>query len=599
MPYSEPKVSPSRKRAFVAYGVGLLPGIAALVAGLQMYLLAAEEQLWGIRPLILLLGGWTVVVLLRQDYGRSRLLGWSSATGVLLGIAFAPYGAVWAPVLGFAALLVLVDRLRAARATKKQALWYAFHAMVLFNVVSTWWVANTALAAGIVANFLNALFQALVVLLIFQSAKHLARYWLASAVALWIGFEYLHFNWQIAWPWLCLGHTFAPAPLLAQWFAWTGVFGGSLYVTLSGALLYGVYSQPRSTRRRLATAFAVISLFPPLSSLTFVQVGRGTWDMAGRPVRVAAVQPNYEPHYRKFEVSRSDQLLRFEGLTAEALADGAQLIVYPETSFGGVDEGSIQREPLLGMWEAVSATVQRDVSLITGLSSYRRLSAPNHDPALRTQSGPGNRTAYYIAHNSALALGRDSEQQLYYKSKLVPGVEFLPYRKLLFFFEPLVASLGGTTAGLGRSDSAEVFALNDGIRAAPLICYESIYGDYVREFVQRGANLLVVPTNDGWWDDSPGYRQHFNLARLRAIETRRYVVQAANSGTSGFIDPLGRAYAKTEYDVATVTSHDVELLEGETPYVRWGDWIGMVMSVGAVVTLASLSWLAVVGKRGG
>lgn len=571
----------------------------ALFVAWQMYQRSAQDLLWGVRPLVLLVASWLGVALLRQVPDRARLLVWSSAAGLLLGINQAPYGAIWAPVLGFSMLLVLVRELVAIGATKKQVLWYAYHAMVLFNVVATWWVANTALAAGIVANFLNALFQALVVLAIFGMAKYQPKVWLVGAIAVWIGFEYLHFNWQIAWPWLCLGHTFAPAPLLAQWFSVTGVFGGSLYVTLTAVCLYRVYSayglrtrpgvvtagQPLAHSVILATA---TSLLPLLASLLLYHMDQDQYVPDAR-VQVAAVQPNYEPHYAKFEVSPSSQLARFDSLTRAAIGTGADVVVYPETSFGGIDEARLEGASFVGMWDASAARALLKPSLITGVSSYRRLPGPTADPALRSQVRPDGTTAYYIAHNAAVALpAEDDSLQIYYKSRLVPGVEFLPYRRFLFFFEPLVKRLGGTTAGLGRAPFPKVFSLASGVRAAPLICYESIYGDYVREFVRAGANLLVVPTNDGWWDDSPGHRQHFNLARLRAIETRRWVVQAANSGTSGFVDPFGRAYAKTEYDAATVASHRVGLITGTTLYVRWGDVIGRVMAGGACLLLLSL-----------
>ena len=587
------------RRPLIAAGA-LVAGVAAL----QLWRLTAAEQLWGTLPLFFLGGAWLAIVAWRQAPERAGCLGWATVAGGALGISLAPYGAVWAPIVGFAALLHLVDRLHAAGASKRQALWYAYHAMVVFNVGATWWVANTALAAGLVANFLNAFFQAVVVLLVYRARVRLPRHWLASAVALWIGFEFLHFDWEIAWPWLCLGHTFAAAPALAQWFSWTGVFGGSLYVTAAGACGYVLLrwpsalahtdesAQSRAAPRALAQAAAFAFALPLLGSLVYFLTAE---QASGPRVRVAAVQPNYEPHYRKFAVRREEQLRQFDRLTAEALAAGAELVIYPETSFGGVDEERVESEAFYGMWRAQQAAYPR-ADLLTGLSSYRRLPGPTDDPALRTQRRPGGGAAYYIAHNSALAIEGETRAGLYYKSKLVPGVEFLPYRRLLFFFEPLVASLGGTTAGLGRSDSVAVFRYGSGVGAAPLICYESLYGDYVRAFVRRGANLLVVPTNDGWWDDSPGYRQHFNLARLRAIETRRWVVQAANSGTSGFVDERGRAFAKSDYDEAAVTLHDVRLLGGETPYVRFGDVLGYGAAAGALLTLGALVVVRIRGR---
>jgi apolipoprotein N-acyltransferase len=107
-------------------------------------------------------------------------------------------------------------------------------------------------------------------------------------------------------------------------------------------------------------------------------------------------------------------------------------------------------------------------------------------------------------------------------------------------------SFGGTSGTLGRDK--ERLAIPDEQHyyvAAPVICYESIYSDYITDYIRKGANLLTIMTNDGWWDNTPGYRQHMNYARLRAIETRRWIARSANTGISCFIDPAGNVYPTT------------------------------------------------------
>jgi apolipoprotein N-acyltransferase len=320
------------------------------------------------------------------------------------------------------------------------------------------------------------------------------------------------------------------------------------------------------------------------------------WQSAGLAVpenrrSLALIQPNYEPHYSKFSVSEGEQLRTFMKLSAEvALAD---LYVFPETSFGNYPESRLSSTAMVKAWVDFGKSSEQSPNLLAGISSYREYNSPNDLPALRSQQAGGGRMVYYTAHNSAVPIIDGQPGEVYHKSRLVPGVEFFPYRKALFFFEPLVESLGGTTAGLGVSDSAMVFAYPNGIKAAPLICYESIYGDYVREFVLNGANLLVVPTNDGWWDDSPGHVQHLQLAQLRAIETRRWVAQAANSGISGIINPLGELVEASGYDERTALYGEVGLREGDTFYVRWGDQLGRLaagFSVIILIALLAASW---------
>ena len=573
---------PSLKQ--LLWGIG---GIIFLFCTWRIYDFNSREELWGWTPFFWLLGGWAVILGWRQRADRFDLMGWATVAGVGLGSMYNNWVAILGPIVGVAALLILIDKLVERGHRGKQLMWYGFHAMFLYNVVASWWVANTSLAAGVVANALNALFMTLVLLLVFRARQHLPKLGFWVFLPLWIGFEYLHFQWQISWPWLALGHSFAPWPSLAQWFSWTGVFGGSLYILVLGVLLaqlFQIREQGRAVPRSMGI-WLLPALGLPLGSIWVMQSSQE--DPAVQRVEILAVQPNFEPHYEKFNIPEREQAERFYQLTASALKPGTRLVVFPETSFNQIDEASLESEAFVEWWQEISRG-KDSLSLLAGLSTYRRYPENRPLAAMRTQDIGQGRKLYYTAHNTAAGISPGKPIQIYHKSKLVPGVEMFPYRKVLFFFNPLVESLGGTTAGLGVSEEAEVFEMSSGIKAAPLICYESVYGDYVREFVRKGANLLIVPTNDGWWDDSPGHRQHFDLARLRAIETRRWVVQSANSGISGFIDPMGRAFAKTNYAEATVTQYQVGLHQTETPYVQYGDLIGRVMAGSAILVMLSL-----------
>ena len=562
----------------------VLGGIAALcvvAGGYYLHVLTTGERLWGYAALPVLTGAWGLVLAIRQNPRRLRLLGLATAAGVSLGLGFGPLPAWPLQALGFAALLYLTDELTRRGLGVWQQWWYGYHALLVYNVVATWWVVNTAFAAGFVANYLNALLMAVPWVLTFLVRRHMPKVWVVAAIALWIGFEYLHYNWQIAWPWLTLGNALASTPDLAQWYSLTGVFGGSLYLAGAGALTYRVAARRREGQTTLRAGLAVVAwlALPAIASYLMLP---GEAAYADAPLaRVAAVQPNYEPHYAKFSVPDREQVTRLDSLVAAA--PGADLYVLPETSFGGVDQDRLAQNGSLRL-------LSRDArDLLVGVSAHRRFGGDTGDPALRTRPDGRGGSVYYVVYNSAVAVDAGAPGAVYNKVKRVPGVEFLPYRRLLFFFEPLVASLGGTTAGLGVNDSAEVFRYaRSGVRVAPLICYESVYGDYVREFTRAGANLLAVPTNDGWWDDTPGHVQHLNLARLRAIENRRYVVQAANSGVSAVVDARGRVLAQTGYDEIAVLSGDVRLLDGETLYVRYGDQVGRLAAGASCLLLLSL-----------
>ena len=167
-----------------------------------------------------------------------------------------------------------------------------------------------------------------------------------------------------------------------------------------------------------------------------------------------------------------------------------------------------------------------------------------------------------------------------HKSKLVPGVELVPFSAYLPFLSAIAIENGGSSGTLGVEKEPRIMHL-DQVKLAPIICYESIYGDFVRQQVKRGAQVLCILTNDGWWGNTPGYQQHFSFARLRAIETRRWVLRSANTGTSGSIDPSGKIIKKTAYWTKSAFSQTIQLRTDQTFYTTYGDWLAGI----------SISWI--------
>ena len=159
----------------------------------------------------------------------------------------------------------------------------------------------------------------------------------------------------------------------------------------------------------------------------------------------------------------------------------------------------------------------------------------------------------------------------------------MPFSKILNL-EKLAIDLSGVVGSLARGERQTVFYLENGTKVGLPICYESIFGEVFAAFVKQGAALMCVITNDSWWQTSPGYKQHFEMSRLRAIETRRYIVRAANTGTSAIIDPKGQPHYKTAYGEPAVIKASVQLLNHKTFYVRYGDYLARLLT-----TIAGLS----------
>jgi apolipoprotein N-acyltransferase len=190
---------------------------------------------------------------------------------------------------------------------------------------------------------------------------------------------------------------------------------------------------------------------------------------------------------------------------------------------------------------------------------------------------------YVDAFNAATLIENSGKIQFYHKSKLVPGVEQLPFKESLAFMKPLFAKFGGTTGGYGRQEEASVFYSQSGIGAAPIICYESIWGAYVGDFVKQGAQFIAVITNDGWWGNTSGKDQHLAYAKLSAIESRRWVVRSANTGISGFINQKGDIVRKTKWWTADAINQEINLNEELTFYVKAGDYIAYLASFGSLL----------------
>jgi len=177
---------------------------------------------------------------------------------------------------------------------------------------------------------------------------------------------------------------------------------------------------------------------------------------------------------------------------------------------------------------------------------------------------------------------RQDDYQIYFKSKLVPGPEMFPLKDFLFFLAPIVDKLGGSYEGHTKQAERAVFT-GGPLNVAPIICYESIYGDFVGGYVRKGATALFIVTNDGWWDLTPGHTQHLKIGALRAIEHRRPIARSANTGTSCFIDIRGRIIQPTKYEETTAIKGEIIPETRITFYTRWGDLVARFTVLSSII----------------
>jgi apolipoprotein N-acyltransferase len=460
-------------------------------------------------------------------------------------------------------------------------LWVYF-SMLIWNVGTTWWIINSTLPGAIGAFLANSLLMTIPWLGFYNIKKRMgpaAGY--LSLLFFWLTFEYIHQHWELSWPWLTLGNVFATHPAWIQWYEFTGTTGGSFWVLSINILLVLLIKKKLQEHRwsiRTITfliGFLILPLAISFYSFRFIFNPRSASN-------IVLVQPNVDP-YEKFQPGEErrqvENLIR---LSEEKMDTNTRLVVWPETAIPyAIEEAAVKSHPFL---EPVRAFLKRHphIRLLTGMEGFRMFDK-DHQTKYTERDNAGR---YYEAYNTAALMDADAVQ-LYHKSKLVPGVESLP--SFLKFMSNWFEQFGGTTGGYARQDERTVLiADNSSYKIAPAICYESIYGEFMSQFVKNGANIICVITNDGWWGKTPGYQQHESYGRLRAIETRCWVTRSANTGISCVIDREGNVLQQLPWNVAGSIKFSVPTHEGaSTFYVKHGDLI----SIGSIAfTILLVLW---------
>jgi len=463
---------------------------------------------------------------------------------------------------------------------------YSYISFFTFNTIATWWIWNSSAFGAIMALVFNSLFMSIVFVLFHKTKKRLGnKMGYAALIFFWVGFEYLHHNWDLSWPWLSLGNGFGNNIKLIQWYEYTGIFGGSIWILIINILGYKIYDNYLNLKNkvdiRLSIFYSLIIITPILLSLIIYY----SYKESGEKMEVVVVQPNIDPYNDKFGgVSVNEQIDIFNNLASEKISENTIFVIGPETALpNGIWEDEIIYHPQV---QAIAKLFElnNDINIVTGLSSY--IAYPSGNKPTPTARKFKDSDEYYDSFNTAICFDIYGNLQLHHKSKLVLGVEKMPFPKTLGFLESFVIDLGGTTGSLGSQEKPTVFNCNESkFRIAPVICYESVYGEYLTEYINQEANVIFVITNDGWWGNTPGYKQHLRFSSLRAIELRKSIARSANTGISCFVNQRGDILQATKYWVQDVIRGDIYCSNKITFYAKYGDYLGRIASFISVIIL--------------
>ncbi len=468
-----------------------------------------------------------------------------------------------------------------------------FPAFVVWNALTTWWIYNSTLFGAVVATLVNAICMSLVFWLFHFTRRNLKNpdQGYLSLIFIWISYEFLHHHWDLNWPWMSLGNGFSAWPSWMQWYEFTGMFGGSLWVLIVNIMIFKLIKgmmEEKLSRIPVRQMFGIAAMI--LVPVTVSWIMYFSYAEKPAPVDVVVVQPNIDPYEEQYELPASEVIENASKL-AEKLADSlTNFIVFPESmvqpnwsSGQMIWENDIETNPTILQFRKRLVDKFPQVGLVVGYSTYRSYS--EGEPISATAREYSNGGGFYDAYNTALLIRKTPDLQRTHKSKLTPGVELMPFPWLLKPLGDFALDLGGTVGQLGADAERTPYTINDTLKIAPVICYESAYGEFVAGFVRNGANMIFIITNDGWWGNTAGHRQHMLFSSVRAIETRRSIARSANTGTSCFVNQRGDVFQATRYWEPAVIRQKINANNKITFYVRYGDYIARASIFGMVIFL--------------
>ncbi len=493
--------------------------------------------------------------------------------------------------IAFVPLFILEEAIFKSSTIKRKKLkiiGFIYLAFFIWNTLVTWWISYASIGGAAMAIISNSAFMCIIFMQWHHLKVRINKPWaIWLIIPLWLGYEYGNTLWDLTWTWLTLGNVFAFAHNWIQWYEFTGTSGGSLWVLIVNISIYTLIQNKTYTLKHVIKplAYIIIPILISLAIKTFKQTVNTKISSKQNQYKTLIIQPNVDPYNEKFYFEPEVQLTNVLKQISEKLDSTIQFLVLPETFLTeNIFEGKEQDSYSIQFLKDSILKKYPNLILITGANTIYTYKA--HEAISSTAQKFNNANEYYDSFNTAIQL-KDSTISCYHKSKLVPGVERMPFPSLLKPLEGLAIDLGGTIGSLGSQDYRTVFfSHNDKVGIAPVICYESVYSDYVAQYVRNGANLIFIITNDGWWENTPGHRQHLAYARLRAIETRREIARCANTGISCFITPFGEIEQATTYwEKASIIKHMTPQTI-QTWFVTFGDLISYSSSCLAILLIA-------------
>jgi len=471
--------------------------------------------------------------------------------------------------------------------TKNALILYLLPGFIIFSMMVMGWMRAASLTGAICVVAGLAILMTLSLWL-----AHIIRVragntaGIVAVVTIWLSYELISLNVNIVSPWLNLGNGLAKDIMFIQWYEVTGTAGGSLWILCSNLFitifLVNFIAGEKRYKTYLVLSILIVLIPAAISVTRYLTIKPSATDAA----EVLIIQPDTDPFTEKFVVPFEDQLKKVITMAKAAATQKTAWIITPETTVDDpVNLDDLNNNKYILMIRDLTDK-HPGAAVVAGLVSYREYHGLDQPPTKSARKTDGSRS-YYDHFNSAFKIDTGKNIEFYHKSKLVPGIEMQFANGPGRFIGRILPYLGGTKWGYGMQD--ERTCLNHARlkqKIGPIICYESVFGSFVTGYVKNGAQALFIITNDGWWKNTNGYKQHLYYASLRAIETRRPVARAANTGVSCLIDIRGERTSETGWWTTETLRGEIVPETSITPYVRYGDFL---LWISAVISLIILS----------
>ncbi len=527
----------------------------------------------------------------RKEIRKELLLGLLS--GVMIGLSYPPIPLPYLVFVAFVPYFFVIQKREGLADINR----FTYFTMFIYNIITLYWVGGWLpnsdpflMIAGTTLFFFNP-----IVFLIPSTLYYLTKKYVNKNLALflfplfWITFEFAYSLTDFNFPWLTLGNSLSYFTNYIQIADIIGVYGLSVLILFANVFVYKFKKDllPGRGINKIALAIFVAIIIIPIIYGNYKTISFSSQDGS---VKVGLIQPNIDPNEKWKGGSLNEKIDSYFELSQKAIDEGAEIVIWPENALPAYLLLSTYRKEVNRMHEFADTN---NIAILTGMPDrnnyYDRDMAPADAKHTRDDK------AMYTSYNSILLFNPNSrEVQKYGKMKLVPFGEKVPLvNSLPFLGEWIKWNVGMSGWNTGRDTTVfKVKTEAREIQVGGIVCIESIYPIFTSIFVEKGAELIAVVTNDSWYGDTSGPYQHKEISVIRAVENRRSVVRAANGGISCLIDPLGRTIAETSMYTRDYLVVDVPLNSKLTYYTQ-NPWL---IPVSASIISIVIILLGIIGK---